>query len=156
MKRGKETPARISARKEKVTNNNLSSVEMQRENNGKRPGGVTGKGFLPGQSGNPGGRPKGSIKMSTVFNRSLARLVPNDPEGRNYAQKIADTVVELAASGDVRAMKEVADRTEGRPGQMIIENRTGITLEEVRELMDRFARRRIGDLSPEEEEWFES
>jgi hypothetical protein len=24
-----------------------------------RPGGITGAGFLPGQSGNPGGRPKG-------------------------------------------------------------------------------------------------
>jgi hypothetical protein len=31
------------------------------ESNGRttRPGGVTGKGFLPGQSANPGGRPRG-------------------------------------------------------------------------------------------------
>lgn len=30
------------------------------ENNKKTTGGATGKGFLPGQSGNPKGRPKGS------------------------------------------------------------------------------------------------
>lgn len=28
----------------------------------KKPGGVTGKGFMPGQSGNPGGRPKDTLK----------------------------------------------------------------------------------------------
>jgi hypothetical protein len=33
-----------------------NTVEEQRENN---VGGVTWKGFLPGQSGNPGGRPAG-------------------------------------------------------------------------------------------------
>ena len=27
-----------------------------------RPGGITGNGFKPGQSGNPGGRPKGLAK----------------------------------------------------------------------------------------------
>lgn len=30
---------------------------------GKQRGGVTGKGFLPGQSGNPGGRPSGERKL---------------------------------------------------------------------------------------------
>lgn len=29
------------------------------QNNGRTTGGVTGKGFMPGQSGNPRGRPKG-------------------------------------------------------------------------------------------------
>ena len=33
-------------------------VVKQQESNGKLVGGVTGKGFKPGQSGNPNGRPK--------------------------------------------------------------------------------------------------
>jgi hypothetical protein len=28
-----------------------------------RPGGATGEGFVPGQSGNPGGRPRGLARM---------------------------------------------------------------------------------------------
>ena len=31
---------------------------MQHSNNGKKVGGITGKGFMPGQSGNPGGKKK--------------------------------------------------------------------------------------------------
>jgi Family of unknown function (DUF5681) len=36
---------------------------MSVQNNG-RTGGITGKGFRPGQSGNPGGRPKGLAKAT--------------------------------------------------------------------------------------------
>ena len=40
-----------------------SNVNQQLDNNGKLLGGITGKGFMPGQSGNPAGRPPGqSIK----------------------------------------------------------------------------------------------
>jgi Family of unknown function (DUF5681) len=34
------------------------------QNNGRTTGGVTGKGFMPGQSGNPRGRPKGLAKAT--------------------------------------------------------------------------------------------
>ena len=37
------------------------SVENN-ETTTKQLGGITGKGFMPGQSGNPGGRPKDSLK----------------------------------------------------------------------------------------------
>jgi hypothetical protein len=38
----------------------MSSVQ----NNGGSTGGITGKGFRPGRSGNPGGRPKGLAKAT--------------------------------------------------------------------------------------------
>jgi hypothetical protein len=103
------------------------SVQMQRINNGKLIGGVTGKGFIPGQSGNPGGRPKGSTKISTAYQRSLARLVPDDPEGRTYAQYIADKTVELAAQGNLTALKEVTDRVEGKSPRVIEIERSDLT-----------------------------
>jgi hypothetical protein len=34
------------------------------QNNSRTTGGVTGKGFMPGQSGNPGGRPKGLARAT--------------------------------------------------------------------------------------------
>lgn len=44
------------------------------QNNVKTAGGVTGKGFRPGKSGNPGGRPKGFgayIREKTLDGRTL-------------------------------------------------------------------------------------
>lgn len=37
----------------------MSDVQGNVTNNGPKLGGITGKGFKPGQSGNPGGKPKG-------------------------------------------------------------------------------------------------
>ena len=34
------------------------------QNNGRSTGGITGRGFRPGQSGNPGGRPEGLAKTT--------------------------------------------------------------------------------------------
>ena len=61
-----------SAKDRQKVRSKKSPVEIQRKNNGKQLGGITGKGFLPGQSGNPGGRPKGSVKISSAYQRSLA------------------------------------------------------------------------------------
>lgn len=76
------------------------------------------KPFQPGKSGNPGGRPKSKI-LSDAYKRRLTDLVPNDPEGRTYAEFIAARVVLAAAGGDMQAAKELADRTEGKPKQTV-------------------------------------
>jgi hypothetical protein len=49
----------------------------------------------------------------------LALPVPGDSKGRTYAQKIATTLAEKAAKGDIRAAQELADRAEGRARQSI-------------------------------------
>ena len=41
----------------------------------KQPGGVTGRGFMPGQSGNPGGRPRSERKLlERTFGESGEKL----------------------------------------------------------------------------------
>ena len=40
----------------------MENVENNESSNEKLLGGITGKGFMPGVSGNPGGRPKGTMK----------------------------------------------------------------------------------------------
>jgi hypothetical protein len=44
-----------------MSENSSGGVEEQRPSNGRRLGGCTGKGFKPGQSGNPGGRPRSDV-----------------------------------------------------------------------------------------------
>jgi len=48
-------------------------VALQRENNAKLQGGITGKGFKPGCSGNPSGRRRGSVSLAAALARSLTR-----------------------------------------------------------------------------------
>jgi hypothetical protein len=45
--------------------------------------------------------------------------VPGDPEGRTYAQLIAQALAAKALKGDIRAAQELADRAEGRARQAI-------------------------------------
>jgi len=71
-----------------------------------------------GQSGNPAGRPK-SKTLSNAYKNKLEEAVPNDPEGRTWAELIAEAQVRDAVRGNVQAAREIADRTEGKPRQAI-------------------------------------
>jgi hypothetical protein len=71
-----------------------------------------------GQSGNPSGRPKSKI-LSDAYKCKLGEAVPNDPEGRTWAELIAEAQVRDAVRGSVQAAREIADRTEGRARQAI-------------------------------------
>lgn len=118
------------------------AVDKQRKNNGRASGrnnkgkfekGNT-EGFKPGQSGNPSGRPK-SVTLSENYRQLLATLVPNDPEGRSFAELIAYKLVLNAALGDLASAKEIADRTEGKPRQAVD---LDVTLLDWRELAETY------------------
>lgn len=83
------------------------NAQEQREinGNGKRPGGVTGKGFRPGRSGNPAGRPKG---------QSLTGLLREQLDRDDNAQALVETIVRKAIEGDYQFCKLILDRTEGK------------------------------------------
>lgn len=69
----------------------------------KKPGGCTGKGFLPGQSGNPGGKPKIDVA------KAIARAVfERDPEA------LIEAFVQATRKGNAYAFKELADRAYGK------------------------------------------
>ena len=64
--------------------------------------------FKPGQSGNPGGRPK-----KKPVTEAYEQLI-SDPE---VAQAIARGIIRAARKGNVRAAAEIADRVEGKVSQ---------------------------------------
>jgi hypothetical protein len=74
--------------------------------------------FRPGQSGNPGGRPKAI--MTDAYMRALSRQIPNDAEGRIYADLLAEKVISAASKGDIRAISEITDRVQGKVQQAVM------------------------------------
>jgi hypothetical protein len=54
------------------------------------------------------------LPISDALVRMLNRKVPNDRQGRTYAELIAQILIQKAVGGDLRAIKEVLDRVEGR------------------------------------------
>jgi hypothetical protein len=80
-------------------------VALQPSGNGeKRLGGCTGKGFMPGQSGNPTGKRKASVSPTAVLKRCLTRA---------DAETIAETLIARAKAGDATAVKLLLDRIDG-------------------------------------------
>ncbi len=75
------------------------------------------KPFKPGQSGNPAGRPKKAL-LSDALRRQLAEAVQGAPE-KTIAEHIARALIREAVSGNVQAIREIGDRTEGKPAQAI-------------------------------------
>ncbi len=74
--------------------------------------------WKPGQSGNPKGRPK-CLTLSEAYRRELAKIDKTDPQGRTFAEVLAEQMIVKAKTGDVAALKEVADRVEGKAKQTI-------------------------------------
>jgi hypothetical protein len=66
--------------------------------------------FQPGSSGNPSGRPKGRT-LASWLQELLAETESGDcTQGERLARKL----IELALDGDVKALKLIADRHDGR------------------------------------------
>lgn len=80
---------------------------MQRETTEKRPGGITGKGWRKGQSGNAEGRPKGLPRLTTLIMAELE----SDP---GCVQRIVRAFLKRCQAGDLAAIRELMDRTEGK------------------------------------------
>lgn len=76
-----------------------------------------GKPFQPGQSGNPAGRPK-----SKPFKEALDRAIKAAGEGEDglSLDDIAKALLVKAKTGDVPAIKELAERYDGKVAQAVI------------------------------------
>lgn len=72
--------------------------------------------FKPGQSGNPGGRSKEHPFRDALRMEIAAAQRDGD---LSWLRKIAVALLAKAADGDVVAIREVADRLDGKPVQSV-------------------------------------
>lgn len=85
------------------------TTEEQRKNSGA--GRANLRPFKPGQSGNPGGRPKGK-SLTALLRERLDEV--DEATGKTIAQLVVEGWVNAARDGNVPAIKEALDRTEGK------------------------------------------
>lgn len=74
--------------------------------------------FRPGQSGNPKGNPR-----AKKFNAALERAITQDDGDRVRAA--AEKLLDLAVAGEAWAIKELADRLDGKALQSTDINHSG-------------------------------
>ena len=83
------------------------------------------KPFKKGQSGNPKGRPKGSLNRSTIVKKWLSALTDSknpltgDVENMSQEDAITLALMKKALSGDVRAYQALMNSCYGTPKQHI-------------------------------------
>lgn len=87
------------------------------ENNGRSRGGCTRRGFLPGQSGNPGGRPKGLAALVRAQTKDGKELV--DLMLRVLRGTLAMNGKKPGISDRIKAVEWLADRGWGKPVVMV-------------------------------------
>jgi hypothetical protein len=87
----------MKKRKKKV------AVGLQRTATQKMLGGITAKGWKPGQSGKPSGRRAGSVSPTAALKRALTR---------QDADLIARKIIALAKTGDAAALRTLFERVD--------------------------------------------
>lgn len=80
---------------------------------------LRGRPFKPGQSGNPGGRPKRTWNWAKLFEQAVEEeLTTKDGTMTEQAKQfIVKKLVRMAVDGDISAVKEIINRMDGMPRQ---------------------------------------
>jgi hypothetical protein len=74
---------------------------------------VIGKPFPKGKSGNPNGRPRGSLNFETVFNNAIQKIAKNSDINR-YMEQLMKIGLKKAKEGDFRFWSAITDRVYGK------------------------------------------
>ncbi len=82
--------------------------------------------FAPGRSGNPSGRPSTRV-LTEELRKGLSSPIPDAlaselglPSDSTFAEAIAARLIRLAAAGQIPAIREVYERTEGKPPKEVV------------------------------------
>lgn len=95
--------------------------------NRRKDGIPVGVPFQPGQSGNPAGRPKGSVSVRAELQKLMDTVIKGEhnfltdetedmPAGRKVALNLASKAI---ADGDLLAITKVLEHLDGKPAQAV-------------------------------------
>ena len=70
--------------------------------------------FEPGRSGNPKGKPRGTLSLKSLLKRELEKEVKNGENPVTVAQALMNDLVKYAHKGNMKAMEMILDRIDGK------------------------------------------
>jgi hypothetical protein len=83
------------------------------------------------------GRPLGSVSKERPFREALRMQLAAAGEDHKALRDIAQGLIDRASRGDVVAIKEIADRLDGKPARSVeVSGRPAITHEEWLQILD--------------------
>jgi hypothetical protein len=95
-------------------------TQKQRNGRGNHPHSLANlKPFARGKSGNPSGLPQGVPKVSIALMSLLRGDANTDYQPKTRAEQLAWALFQRALNGEVPALREVMDRSEGRTPQTV-------------------------------------
>lgn len=96
----------------------MTEDDGQRDERGKFiKGNQAGRRFERGQVANPDGRNAFGVKVSAILKRRLSETLADD--NQTIAEAVAEKLITMALGGDLNALRELIDRTEGRTPQTV-------------------------------------
>ena len=103
-------------------NNKKTEENLERTSGNKLPERDEKGRLLPGNSGNPKGRPKGSLSLVALLKKELEKEIANEEgtDKTSYAILLIRTMLRKAViEGDVVMIRDIINRIDGMPKQTL-------------------------------------
>ena len=76
--------------------------------------------FIKGVSGNPAGKPPGSLSIIAEIKKQLDEIAEEDPQKRKKLELLVRKIILKAINdGDTAMIRDIIDRVHGKPAQSI-------------------------------------
>lgn len=112
--------------------------------------------FLPGQSGNPGGRPKGRSLKAILREALESKSIDGQPipDGRTVADVLIERLVEGGLKSDPKFLREILDRYDGKATPAVevrddVDARAALLARSLEITRERLGRDPAGDAEPD-------
>ncbi len=102
-------------------------------------GGYTGKGWLPGQSGNPAGRPPNIRYLSEIVRELLKEVGKSEYKDKTNDELVSLALLKEALAGNTKAIEMLHDWTEGKVAETHLNVNVATTPEGLRAAQERLS-----------------